>query len=337
LYRKFTADNIFTGDQLLEAGKVLITDTNGKIIEIVPAAEAGSDVEHFDGILCPGFINAHCHLELSHMKRRIPEKTGLIDFVFKVMSERHFTETEILLAIENADTEMHQNGVVAVGDICNNTFTIPQKQTSKLRYYNFIETSGFPPSAAESRFQRSLEIYYQFQKSFPHSSIVPHAPYSVSPELFSMINNFSDNNVLTIHNQETTAENELFEKGEGDFGRLFKKLNIDISFFMPSGKTSLQTFLPQLTKYQSLLLVHNVHTNKADIDFQKRLSKLNASPAIYYCLCPNANLYISNILPDVDLLMNEQVNIVLGTDSLASNHQLSILEEMKTCKKTSLL
>jgi cytosine/adenosine deaminase-related metal-dependent hydrolase len=50
----------------------------------------------------------------------------------------------------------------------------------------------------------------------------------------------------------------------------------------------------------------------------------------FYCLCPNANLYISNVLPDIHLLMKEQCNIVLGTDSLASNHQLSIAEEIKT-------
>ncbi len=191
LYRKFSAGNIFTGYQLLEAGNVLITDKAGKVIEIVPSTEAGDDIQHFAGILSPGFINAHCHLELSHMKGLIPEKTGLVDFVFKVISERHFSEEEILAAIEKADNEMYENGIVAVGDICNNTLTIPQKQKSKLQYYNFIEASGFPPSVAETRFQRSLDFYNQYNKSFANNSIVPHAPYSVSPELFSMIDEFS--------------------------------------------------------------------------------------------------------------------------------------------------
>ncbi len=144
---------------------------------------------------------------------------------------------------------------------------------------------------------------------------------------------FPDNKVLTIHNQETTAENELFEKGEGDFLRLYEKLGIDISFFKPSGKTSLQTYLPYLKNYESLILVHNVHTNKEDIDFENKSQITNHKSTIFYCLCPNANLYITNTLPDVNLLIEQQCNIVLGTDSLASNHQLSILEEIKTLQK----
>lgn len=148
-----------------------------------------------------------------------------------------------------------------------------------------------------------------------------------------MINDFPGNKVVTIHNQETAAENELFQKGKGDFKRLYEKLNIDSSFFKPSGKSSLQTYLPYLSNQQSLILVHNVCTTESDIEFQKQLSIFNASFSISYCLCPNANQYITGQLPDIDLLMNQQCNIVLGTDSLASNHQLSILEEMKTLQQ----
>jgi len=333
LYRKFSADNIFTGHRLLGAGNVLVMDAEGAVIEIIPAADAGDDIRHFSGMLSPGFINAHCHLELSHMKGSIPEKTGLVDFVLKVIFERHFSDEEIFTAIEKADNEMFENGIVAVGDICNNALTIPQKQQSKLRYYNFIEASGFPPAVAETRFQRCVDFYNQYKQIFSESSIVPHAPYSVSVEMFGMINDFPGNKVVTIHNQETAAENELFQKGEGDLKRLYGKLNIDSSFFKPSGKTSLQTYLPYLSNQQSLILVHNVCTTESDIEFQKQFSIFNAPFSISYCLCANANQYITGQLPDVDLLMNQQCNIVLGTDSLASNHQLSILEEMKTLQQ----
>ncbi len=317
---------------MLDSGNVLITDDDGKIIDIVPESEAGNDIQYFKGMLSPGFINTHCHLELSHMRGHIPQHTGLVDFVFKVINERHFTDEEIFTAVEKADTEMFDNGIVAVGDICNNALTFPQKQKSKIRYYNFIEASGFPPSVAEMRFQRSADFYKQYKKLFPASSIVPHAPYSVSPELFAMIDEFPGNKILTIHNQETAEENELFEKGSGDFLRLYEKLNIDISFFKPSGKSSLQTYFPYLKNYESLIFVHNVHTNKEDIQFQQQIT--NSKPrTTFYCLCPNANLYISNTLPDVNLLLAKDCNIVLGTDSLASNHQLSILEEIKTLQK----
>ena len=332
MYRKFSAGHIFTGHQLLPENYVLITNLEGVVVDITDESNAGNDIEKFNGILSPGFINTHCHLELSHMKGYIPEKTGLTDFILKVVFERHFEESEILAAIEIAEKEMLQNGIVAVGDICNNTLTLPQKSKRQLRYHNFIEASGFIPAVAESRFGRSVYFYNEYKALFPGSSIVPHAPYSVSPELFRMINDFPNNNILTIHNQETIAENELFKSKQGDFIRMYDKMNIDIAAFNPTGKNSLQTYLPSLQHYQSLILVHNVFTTKEDINFEQHQTS-NIKQQTHYCLCPNANLYITNTLPDVNLLMEQECNIVLGTDSLASNHQLSILEEIKTLQQ----
>lgn len=325
MYRKFKAHQLFTGYEFLEE-IVLITDTVGKIIELVPEKEAGDNIEILDGLLCPGFINAHCHLELSHMKGLIPKNTGLVDFVFKVVNERHFEEDAILAAIEKAENEMFKNGIVAVGDICNNVLTISQKTKNHLRYHNFIEASGFSPAVAQTRFKRAYDFYNAYSKVLPANSIVPHAPYSVSPQLFQMIDAFSNNHLLTIHNQEIEAENDLFEKGTGDFLRMYEKMGIDISFFKPSQKSSLQTWLPNFTKAQTVILVHNVATREKDLEFIKQYSNINT----YFCLCTNANWYISQQLPDVNLLIKHSEEIVLGTDSLASNDQLCILEEMKT-------
>ena len=344
LNRKFSADYIFTGYEFVQK-KVLITDADGIVIELADEKEAGEDVEKLNGILSPGFINAHCHLELSHMKGLIPKHTGLVDFVFKVINERHFSEAEILTAIETAENEMLQNGIVAVGDICNNALTISQKKKGNLFYHNFIETSGFIPAFAKDRFDKSLSILNEYKKMVDgqctkgngrktdneqRATLVPHAPYSVSPQLFSLINELPDNNLLTIHNQETIAETVFFKDGAGDFLRLYKQLGIDISFFEPSGKSSLQTFLPHFTKGQQLILVHNVCTTEEDVEFTKLRITNCELPTAFFCLCPNANLYISNLLPDVNMLMQHTENIVLGTDSLASNDQLCILEEMKT-------
>jgi cytosine/adenosine deaminase-related metal-dependent hydrolase len=340
LYRKFTSPYIFTGYNLLPAGNVLITDNKGVFTDIVSLKDAGDGIEYFDGIISPGFINAHCHLELSHLKARIPEKTGLVEFVFKIITERHFAEAEILSAIETAEGEMLQNGIVAVGDICNTVHTIAQKKQQQLRYHNFVEVAGFVPAGAQARFDAALETCKQFNAATPRpttndqrpTSIVPHASYSVSPELFHLINDHPGNNLLTIHNQETIAEEQFFKERSGDFLKLYEKLNIDISFFKASGKSSLQSWWPNFTKGQSLILVHDVTTTKEDIECIK-LSTKNNQLTTAFCLCPNANLYITNQLPDVKMLMQEQCNIVLGTDSLASNHQLSILEEMKTLQQ----
>ena len=309
-------------------------------MDIVNVTDAGDGIEILKGTLTPGFVNCHCHLELSHLRGLISKQTGLVDFVFKIVTERHFEEEQILAAIEVAENEMIQNGIVAVGDICNNTFTVAQKKKRNLWYHNFIEASGFPPSVAKQRFQRSLDFYNAYKKELSANSIVPHAPYSVSPELFSMINDLPGNHLLTIHNQEIPDENEFFEKRTGDFLRMYEKMNIDISFFKPTGKTSFQTYLPYFTKGQSIILVHNVATSAKDIEFAK-LQTSNFSEGVrspsdklqtFYCLCPNANLYISNKLPDINLFSDHD-NIVFGTDSLASNDQLSILEEMRTLQQ----
>ena len=138
-YLKFKADKLFDGYRFLEDDKVLIMDQEGVIENIVPDNEAGDDVQQFSGILSPGFINCHCHLELSHMKGLIPEGTGLVKFVLDVVQQRHFPEVEILQAIEKAEDEMLANGIVAAGDICNNALTVNQKTKGRLYYHNFIE------------------------------------------------------------------------------------------------------------------------------------------------------------------------------------------------------
>nr|HSU49445.1 hypothetical protein [Segetibacter sp.] len=146
IFHKLQADHIFTGSKMLSASNVLICDEQGIIQQIVDEGEAGENVQKLKGVLTPGFINCHCHLELSHMRGLIPEKTGLVDFVFSVVTQRHFREEEILNAIELAENEMLQNGIVAVGDISNNLLTLQQKQQRKIRYYNFIEASGWLPT-----------------------------------------------------------------------------------------------------------------------------------------------------------------------------------------------
>jgi len=334
LYRKFSANNIFTGHTMLPEGNVLITGETGVINDIVPLEDAGDNIESFNGILSPGFINAHCHLELSHLKGLIPQKTGLVEFVFKVVTERHFAEEQILTAIATAEDEMLQNGIVAVGDICNNTLPIPQKKKQRLHYHNFIEVSGFVPSFAPERFEKAKTILaeYQFNLQLSTSNLSPHAPYSVSPQLFELINTATTNNIVTIHNQETNAEEDFMQTKTGDFLGLYSKMRIDISFFEPVGKSSLQTWLPYFKNSQSLILVHNVTTSAGDIEFAKLLTA-NRKLQTAFCLCPNANLYITNNLPDVDMLLHQQCNIILGTDSLASNHQLNVLEEIKTLHK----
>ena len=274
---KFKADYLFNGYRFLDPQLVLITETSGKIIEILPEDEAGEDIQHYHGLLSPGFINAHCHLELSHMKGLIPEQTGLIDFVFNIVTQRNrFTEEQVLQAITDAETEMNTNGIVAVGDICNTLATLPQKQLGRLYYYNFIETSGWMPSIANNRFEKSTAFLHEFEGLNDHhllqqsSSYAPHAPYSVSEPLWALMEPHFTGKTTTIHNQETRFEDDLFKQGTGDFVRMYQMMNIDNGFYQPSGKSSLQTYLPHFKNARNVLLVHDTFINEDDIAFVRQ-------------------------------------------------------------------
>lgn len=326
---------------------------------MLPKEEAGEGVEHFEGILSPGFVNCHCHLELSHMKGKIPEKTGLVDFVFKVVTERGASEEEILVAIAHAETEMKAAGIVAVGDICNNTLALPQKQKGNLHYCNFIEASGWLPAVSELRFERAKAIYdacLQAQKrTNPKSdpqpqttdhrpqtlscSIVPHAPYSVSEDLWQAIQPCFKGKVVSIHNQETRFEDEFFLHGTGDFQRMYELMKIDNRHHLPTKRSSLQSYFDKLAGAEKIILVHNTFTKEEDVKFVNGERSLEnekpkaSQPQTFFCLCVNANQYIEDALPPIEMLRKNKCNIVLGTDSLASNWSLSILDEIKTIRK----
>jgi cytosine/adenosine deaminase-related metal-dependent hydrolase len=201
------------------------------------------------------------------MKGLIPKETGLVDFILAILTKRHIAEDIILQSIQDAETEMIEDGIVAVGDICNTTFTLPQKKLHRLKYYNFIEVSGWHPDIANTRYETAQSNYNgfnQLSKSYHDASIVPHAPYSVSNKLWEYLKpNFSQQ-TITIHNQETLFENNFFEKGEGDFGRLYERLGVNNPFFIPTGKSSIQSYLQHTTNAENLILVHNTFTNEND-------------------------------------------------------------------------
>lgn len=331
-FLQFSGQDLFDGKRFVGPNQVLITDETGRVEAIVPRSEAGEEIREVRGILSPGFINAHCHLELSHMKGRIPEHTGLPEFILKIVSERHHPEEEILEAIAKAEAHMLEAGIVAVGDISNNQLTAAQKAKRNLAYYTFVEISGWKPEIAAPRFSNAQKVMEDFRVITTAASFSPHAPYSVSQELWEMMMPYFEGNTVTIHNQETPAENELFRKGSGDFVQMYQAMNIDQSHFTPTGKNSLPSYFPRLQKAKNILLVHNTNTTEADMDFAAATASAHEQ-SLYYALCVNANLYIENTLPPVELLRSKKANIVLGTDSLSSNHQLSILFEMQTIAK----
>jgi aminodeoxyfutalosine deaminase len=330
--RFISANSVFDGTRFLNERPVLVLDHNNRFVEYTNHTAVGSDrMEYYEGIICPGFVNAHCHLELSHMKSLIPEKTGLLNFAKNIITKRRsFSGEEIAEAIEYYDQVMWENGIVAVGDISNTADTFQTKQKSRIFYHTFLELIGFDPGKANLVFASGKELQAEADRKNLKSSLVPHAPYSVSTELMKLV--AADAQVtgssVSIHNQEIADENLFFQKKEGAFVQLYEFLNMPIEYFKASGKSSLQTYLPALQKCGNLILVHNTFAPEEDLKWATCFHK-----ASYWCLCPNANLYIENTLPRLSDFIKHNCKMVIGTDSLASNHSLSVVDEMNVLLK----
>lgn len=361
--RKISADYIFTISSEPIKNGVVVIDDDGTILEVTKGdpelrnTKHDPEIEYYKGIICPGFINTHCHLELSHLRSKIPENIGMPGFIKEIISIRSdFSDKQIQDAILEGEEEMIKNGIVAVGDISNKDSTFRQKEKGNLFYHTFIEVFDLNPDKAGEVYEKAIALKKQHQQletlNFKlSSSIVPHAPYTVSEKLLKLINtNASEkNSILSIHNQESEAENELFISKSGEIFDTFKNMGINTDLLRQTGLNSLKSTLPFLNFASKILLVHNTFTSREDISWaekqirnqesriknQEQKSKIQdpRSQILFWCTCPNANMYIENKLPNYNYFIEENVRVTIGTDSLASNRTLSILDELKTIVK----
>lgn len=324
--RNIKVNTLINGYEIIHDA-ILVLDNHDRYLAHFSAENFEGEIhEHFDGYVCPGFVNAHCHLELSHLKNKIAEHTGLVDFILNVQKLRASNPDEIQQAIELAELEMIADGIVAVGDISNGSNSFAQKAKGNITYHTFLEALSFTPSRAEIAIDQMQQLKAQLESLNLSASISPHAPYSVSQELFKGLETLEES-VYTIHHLESAEEQLFLTKKLGVLKKIYESFNIDISFFAPNFESSSDYWLPHF-QVKKLVLVHNTFLD----DYNYALIT-QAIPESYFCLCVNANLYIENRVPDIPSLIKKTKNICIGTDSLASNHQLSIRSEIESIRK----
>ena len=333
--RKITADFVFPISRpCLPNGVVVFDDQSGEILDIQPQTHSYDprELETYKGAIIPGFINTHCHLELSHLLGKIATGTGLIHFIGQVVQNRNHSQEIIQAAIQKADLDMQNEGIVAVGDISNAIDTFAVKSKSPIRYYTFVECFDFfQTDKAQQNFDAYKKVYDALTPP-PHQakSLVPHANYSVSPTLFGLINAEQPQEVRTvsIHNQEMQPENELFLTHSGELVDWVAKFGFSYKDLTFVGKTAIHYALQQLDHRHRTLFVHNTLTTAEDIR-----AAVQANPNTFWATCANANLYIENRLPNYAHFIQENAALTIGTDSLTSNWQLSVLDELRTIQK----
>jgi len=263
------------------------------------------------------------------MKGLVDTGTGLIPFITDVVTKRNFPPEVIAEAIARAEQEMLDGGIVALGDISNTADTSAVKARGRMRYHTFVELFDFLQDAnAGQTFAKGKAVYEQHQPAAGSAkSFVPHAPYTVSPALFGEINaanTAADSGTISIHNQETPPENEMFLHGTGAFFEFYSRFGISLEHFRAIGQPAIHYALRHLDPTRRTLFVHNTLTTTDDIRAAQAWSAHT-----YWATCPNANLYIENRLPNYRHFLETGARVTIGTDSLTSNWHLSILEEMK--------
>ncbi|MGB4077749.1 MAG: amidohydrolase family protein [Prolixibacteraceae bacterium] len=313
-------------------GRITVDD-DGLITGITNSAGPGDDwpdTEFFDGIITPGFVNAHCHLELSHLRGEIIPRRGIANFIGEINRKRNVPAEKILEAALETDRQMYLEGTVACGDISNTSLTAEIKQRSGISWFTFVETFGFHPSGAARAMELARFVWQDFRDHSLPASIVPHSAYSVSDDLFRALGGLGrdESSILSVHNQESPAENLFFTRGEGPIlNHLRNNLGIDTSHWQPKGVSSLVWLLGKIPPDKPLLLIHNTFTTCADL---KVLKMTRPFPEPWLVICPNSNRYIEGGIPPVSLFRSEKMQLCIGTDSPASNPSLSILAEMMT-------
>ncbi|NJC26810.1 amidohydrolase family protein [Neolewinella antarctica] len=338
-----TADYLYPITSAPIKNGVIGLDESGKITAVLDpasptyAAPATAPIRH-EGVLIPGFINTHCHLELSHLVGKSQTGKTLLPFLVDVITMRASDQATIDAAIMKQDKLMWEAGIQAVGDICNKADTAATKRASPIRYYSFVEMFDFlQPAAAESNFETYLKAYEEQAgsneervKGKDRKAAVPHAPYTVSDPLYALINSVNTGQeTVSIHNQETPAEDELFQTGGGAFVDFFKGFGASLDNFEAPGITSIRHAMKHMDPTKRTIFVHNTLTSDDDI----HAAHAWGQSGVYWATCPNANLYIENRLPNYARFLNTDAKVTIGTDSLTSNWQLSVLEELRTISK----
>lgn len=268
-------------------------------------------------MLVPGLVNAHCHLELSYLKGCIEPNGGFAGFADAIARVRHNASADTRhQAAVYWDARMAYDGVVAVGDVCNGTSTFRCKQSSTIHYHNFIEGFGLK-NPDFSPLYRAAESSEEFGFS---TSITPHSTYSLQDAAWRELSQAG--NPLSIHFMESRGEQELFHRQGSLYARNLRE-GIDVDFIGYGSPT--QRILASIPSGKKVLLIHNTCVSQSDIEAIQQ----HFGEGVTWVLCPGSNRFIEGMQPPASLLHRLGVRVAIGTDSLASNQTLTLLDELK--------
>lgn len=313
--RKITAHYTLVGGQL-RSNIVVEVDSSRRIVSVVESETIDSmaGVEFYPGILIPGMVNLHCHLELAYLRGAIEEQTGFAGFARAIgMVRDKFTIEERLHAASVADSAMWQEGIEAVLDIANDDVVMPIKERSKIEYRTLFELFGLGCN--------SITKHQEMAERYTNSSITPHSTYSLQDQMFRSAAS-NNRSTLSIHMLESEAETELY-RGQGSLMEWYERMGWECDFLHYGSPA--QRVVRSIEPSRNVVLVHGCRATEEDVALISDHFKDNVT----WALCPESNRYISNDRPPVELLRKMGCRIGIGTDSLASARSLSLIDNLR--------
>ncbi|HAY21080.1 MAG TPA: hypothetical protein DCY27_02720 [Desulfobacterales bacterium] len=317
---------------VIEAGAVAIAD--GRIRAVGPAADLRRQPwdtweDHGDGAIMPALVNAHTHLELTALRGRIAAQERWQDWLSAALAEMATLTLEDLQAGAAAGiAELRRFGTGLVAEISNTGLSLPALAKSGLEFCYFFECLGFDLTGA-GPLETDFPIFAAPEAlTLTNFSAAAHASYSVSSPLCQRIAawNRGHGRLSAVHLAESREEERFLQTGDGFFRSLLMLRGRWRPDFQPPG-VSPAHYLDSLGFFAGpALAAHGVWLDAAD-------RKLLARRGARVVLCPRSNLFTGTGFPNLTALEADGVRLALGTDSLASNHDLNLFRELEVLRE----
>ncbi len=324
---KVTAKYVYTLDaEPIVNGYVEYDDEDGKIVGV---GACGPEEEISEGALVPGFVNAHCHVELSHLHKKFRKGTGMAGFIDQINELRDWAGREKKVELTRFWMDkMWADGVSAMADISNDDSSFEVKKDHPMYTRTFLEVFGSEPEMCAGVMEDVKKLNMVSDLYSIDAAPTPHSCYTMSPQLLAASTAEGlKSGFLSYHSQESREEEDLLRSGSGAMYENRKRSGMSTP--PVTGESSLKYFLDRLAAAKAapydehILLVHNVCLEQEDIDAAKKAMR---NP--FFAICPLSNIFIHNALPPVALMRENGLDIALGTDSLSSNDDLDMVKEL---------
>lgn len=326
--RRIAASFVYTldADEPIKNGYVEYDAADGRVLAV---GECGPDDEVLPGAIVPGFVNSHCHIELSHLHGKFRKGTGMAGFIDQINALRDWAGADVKARLtQEWMDKMWKDGVSAMSDISNDDSSFKVKSSHKLYTRTFLEVFGSEPDMCEGVMADVTALKSVADAEGIDAAPTPHSCYTMSPQLLSASASAGlESGYLSYHSQESQEEEDLLISGSGAMYENRKRSGMSTP--PVTGESSLKYFIDRLAAAkpapydEHILLVHNVCLKQDDIDAAKKVMN-----NVYWAICPLSNIFIHNALPPVPLMRRNGLAITVGTDSLSSNDDLDMVKEL---------